>query len=178
THTPIAALGPEIAARTITLLAPSKTFNIPGLQSAVAVVTDKGLRDKLNAVMSGLVPGITPIAITATLAAFRDGQPWLDELLVYLERNRDILTQCVNSSLPGIRYVAPDGTYLAWLDCRQAALSVRASAFFLEQARVALSDGCGYGVGNEAYVRLNFGCPRPILEKALARMVKAWANRG
>lgn len=177
THTPLAALGPEIAARTITLMAPSKTFNIPGLQSAVAVVTDKGLRDKLYAVMSGLVPGITPIAIAATLAAFRNGQPWLDELLVYLERNRDIVTQCVNTLLPGIRCVAPEGTYLAWLDCRQAALPVRASAFFLEQARVALSDGCGYGAGNEAYVRLNFGCPRPLLEQALARMVKAWANR-
>lgn len=176
-HTPIAALVPEIAARTVTLMAPSKTFNIPGLQSAVAVVPDRVLHDKLNAATVGLMPGITPVAKAATIAAFRDGQPWLDELLIYLERNRDIVTRCVSDSLSGIGCCTPEGTYLAWLDCRDAGLAVRASAFFLEQARVALSDGCGYGAGNEAFVRLNFGCPRSILEEALARMVKAWANR-
>lgn len=175
-HTPIAVLNPDIAARTVTLMSPSKTFNIPGLQSAVAVVPDRGLHHKLIAATSGLVPGITPVAKAATIAAFNDGQPWLDALLVYLELNRDIVTQCVSTLLPGIRCFAPEGTYLAWLDCRQAGLARPASAFFLEEARVALSDGCGFGAGNEAFVRLNFGCPRSILEEALARMVKAWAN--
>jgi cysteine-S-conjugate beta-lyase len=176
-HTPIASTSAEIAARTVTLMAPSKTFNIPGLHSAVAVVTDKGLRERLTAGTLGLMPGITPIASAATIAAFREGQLWLDELLVYLQQNRDIVTACVKASLPGIHVTAPEGTYLAWLDCRDANLPVRASTFFLEQARVALSDGCGYGAGNEAYVRLNFGCPRSILEEALTRMVQAWADR-
>jgi cysteine-S-conjugate beta-lyase len=176
-HTPIAALDREIAACSVTLMAPSKTFNIPGLQSAVAVVPNRGLREKLTSGIAGLMPGISPLAKAVTIAAFREGRPWLDELLVYLQRNRDDVTSCVSTSLPGITCSAPQGTYLAWLDCRRAGLAVSASAYFLDKARVALSDGCGYGAGNEAFVRLNFGCPRSILEDALTRMVNAWEQR-
>lgn len=176
-HIPIATLAPEIAARTITLMAPTKTYNIPGLHSAVAVITDASLRARLRAEMAGVVPELEPLAKAATVAAFEGGQQWLDELLAYLRSNRDFLAEAVRTRLPGIRMVAPEGTYLGWLDCRQAHLGKPAYQFFLEEAKVALNDGCSFGEGNEGgYARLNFGCPRAILAQALDRMAEAWAR--
>jgi len=176
-HIPIATLSPQVAARTITLMAPSKTYNMPGLHSSIAIITDASLRARLQAEIAGIVPGLEPIAKAATVTALQDGQDWLDALLVYLRANRDFLVETIRAYFPGIRLVAPQGTYLAWLDCREAHLGQPASQFFLEQARVALSNGCGFGEGNEDYVRLNFGCPRSILEQALDRMAAAWRQR-
>jgi cystathionine beta-lyase len=169
-HVPIASLVPEIAARTITLLAPSKTYNIAGLHSAVAIIPDPKLRKRFNAVRADLIPGIDVLGYTAMLAAYRDGQPWLDEVLRYLEANRDFLFDYVNGNLPGLAMQRPEGTYLAWIDCRGASLPDNPHKFFLEQARVALNDGATFGQGGEGFVRLNFGCPRSTLIDALQRM--------
>ncbi len=174
-HIPIATLSPEVAARTITLMAPSKTYNMPGLHSSVAVVSDAGLRGRLQAAAAGIMPGLEPIAKAATVAAFQGGQPWLDELLVYLCVSRDLLVDAVRTRLPGVRMYPPEGTYLAWLDCRQANLGEPAYRFFLDHAQVALGSGGSFGEGNEGFARLNFGCPRSILSQALERMAEAWA---
>jgi cystathionine beta-lyase len=175
-HVPIASLDPEIEARTITLLAPSKTFNLAGLKSSLAVVPNRALREKFIAARADMVQAGNILGYTAMLAAYRDGQPWLDELLRYLESNRDFLVKYVRSNFPKIEMGVPEGTYLAWLDCRKAGVPGHDPfTFFLEAGRVAFNDGKTFGRGGEGFVRLNFGCPRALLEQGLERMTTALA---
>ena len=169
-HVPVAALDAEIAARTITLFAPSKTFNIAGLSFSVGVVQNPGLREKLTQARQGLMPGIGLFGYVAGMAAYQSGQAWLDDLLVYLEANRDYLLETVSATMPGIRMHRPEGTFLAWLDCREAGIPGDPHEFFLEHAKVALNDGTRFGAVGEGFVRLNFGCPRATLSLALERM--------
>jgi cystathionine beta-lyase len=177
-HLPIASLAPEVAARTITLMAPSKTYNIAGLHAALAIIPDSELRKQFQAASADLVPHVDVLGYTAMLAAYRDGGPWLDQVLRYLEANRDFLHEYVSSQLPGLSMTRPEGTYLAWLDCRElvdtmhpeSAPRLNAHQFFLERAGVALNDGATFGQGGEGFVRLNFGCPRSTLLEALERM--------
>ncbi|PYO55978.1 MAG: putative C-S lyase, partial [Candidatus Rokuibacteriota bacterium] len=138
-HVPIASLDAEIAARTITLMAPSKSFNLPGLKCAVAIIPNASLREKFVAAQLDLVRAVNVLGYTAALAAYRDGQPWLDALLRYLEANRDFVVEYARSKLPGVRAASPEATYLAWLDCREADLpDSDPYTFFLDEARVAL----------------------------------------
>lgn len=176
-HIPIASLAPEIAARTITLMAPSKTYNIAGLKCSVAIIEDKELRQAFLDAKRGIVPWVNLLGQVAALAAYRDGGDWLRQVLDYLTANRDFLLDYVTSRLPGVRMARPEGTYLAWLDCRQAGLPGNPHKFFLEEARVAMNDGAVFGQGGAGFVRLNFGCPRATLEDALARMERALAER-
>jgi len=176
-HVAMASLHPEIEARTITLLAPSKTYNLAGLRCALAVIPNRALREKFIATRLDLVQSANILGYTAMLAAYRDGQPWLDELLRYLEANRDFLVQYVRAHLCGVEVGVPEGTYLAWLDCRQAGLPGHDPyTFFLEKARVGLNDGVTFGRGGAGFVRLNFGCPRSMLTEGLERMRKALAG--
>ena len=171
-HTPIASLAPEISERTITLMAPSKTFNLAGLKCSVAIIPNASLREKFVAGRVDLVQTVNVLGYAAAFAAYRDGQPWLDELLRYLEANRDFVVEYVRARLPGVAVAPPEATYLAWLDCRNAGPAAPDPfTFFLEKARVALSDGALFGAGG--FVRLNFGCPRSILAEALDRMREA-----
>jgi cystathionine beta-lyase len=173
-HLPIASLDPEIADRTITLMAPSKTFNLAGLKSSLAIIPNRTLRERFVAARLDLVQTANILGYTAALAAYRDGQPWLDDLLRYLEANRDFLARYVAAQLPGVSMVAPEGTYLAWLDCRAAALPHNDPfAFFLERGKVAFNDGALFGTHGRGFVRLNFGSPRTQLEQGLARMREA-----
>jgi len=171
-HTPIASLDPEIAQHTITFMAPSKTFNVPGLQASFAVVQNAELRRRFQAARQSLVHGINLLGLVAMRAAYSTGQEWLDQLLVYLEANRDFLAEFVANELPGLQMAIPEGTYLSWIDCRGANLE-NPYKFFFDQARVALSDGAIFGTEGKDFVRLNFGCPRSILEEALIRMKQA-----
>lgn len=175
-HRPIASLAPEIAERTITLMAPSKTFNIAGLKCSLAIVQNAALREKLIAAKGGVVPGISVMGYTAALAAYREGQSWLDAVLRYLEANRDFVAEYVATHLPGVSMTRPEGSYLAWLDCRQAGIPGNPHQFFLQKARVALNDGAVFGAGGEGFVRLNFGCPRSTLVQALEQMQAALAE--
>ena len=176
-HIPIATLSPEVAAQTITLMAPSKTFNIAGLHVSVAIIEDADLRDRFCAARRGLIPSLDVLGYVAGLAAYRDGQTWLDELLLYLEANRDLVYDEVQAHMPGITMSKPEGTYLAWLDCRAAQLPGTPHKFFLEQARVALNEGANFGRGGEGFVRLNFGCCRSLLRQALEQMKEALPRR-
>jgi cystathionine beta-lyase len=171
-HRPIASLAPEIEARTITVMAPSKTYNIPGLGCAVAIIPNKELRKRYQEAHKGLAGHVNSLGYVGALAAYRDGQPWLDACLRYLEANRDFVYQFVAEKLPQLAVSPLEGTYLAWLDCRQAGLpaGVAPGKFFLEQAKVALNEGATFGNGGDGFVRLNFGCPRAILAEALERM--------
>ncbi len=172
-HTPIAALDPEIGRRTITLMAPSKTFNIPGLAFSFAVVEEPALRAQFAAAAKDIVPHINVLGYVAALAAYTEGQPWLAACLRYLTANRDTVYNFVADRLPGINMARPEATYLAWLDCRGAALPEGPHKFFLRHAGVALNDGASFGRGGEGFVRLNFGCPRATLLAALERMAAA-----
>ncbi len=176
-HLPIATLGPEVAARTVTLMAPSKTFNVAGLYCSVAIVEDPELRARYNDFRTDLIPYVNITGYTAALAGYRDGQPWLEALLAYLESNRDFLTAYVKENLPGVRMLTPEGTYLAWLDCRGTNLGENPHKFFLREARVAVNDGVTFGPGGEGFVRLNFGCPRALLIEGLERMRRALQGR-
>lgn len=176
-HIPIASLDPEIAQNTITLMAPSKTFNIPGLQLSFAIIPNSSLRRRFLRAGKGLVSWVNELGRLAAQVAYQEGGDWLDELLVYLEANRDYLYDYVNNELPGVRMAKPEGTYLAWLDCREAGIQGSPYEFFLENARVAFNDGVTFGVGGEGFVRLNFGCPRLTLVEALERMKTALNDR-
>jgi len=174
-HVPMASLGPEVAARTITLMAPSKTFNLAGLKISVAVIPNASLRDRFLAARGDFVQAqVNIMGYAAALAAYRDGQEWLQQLMRYLEANRDYLVEYVRKHLPGVTMVAPEGTYLAWLDCRNAgAAAADPFTFFLERAKVAFNDGALFGPGGQGFVRLNFGTPRSLLTEGLERMRRA-----
>jgi cystathionine beta-lyase len=110
------------------------------------------------------------MGVYGAYAAYRDCQDWLEQLLAYLQANRDFLFEYVQRELPGVRMGLPQGTYLAWLDCRQSGIDGNPYRFFLEQSRVALNDGETFGQGGQGFVRLNFGCPRATLVEVLERM--------
>lgn len=174
-HTPIASLSPEIAARTITLVSPSKTFNVAGLYCAFAIIPDKTLHDRFCREVERQTLHISNLGLEVAQVAFSgecDG--WLAELNRYLTANRDDLVDYVSKSLPGICVTVPQATYLAWLDCSHLINSGRIKTspyeFFLSQAKVALNDGALFGEGGQGCVRLNFGCPRSMLHSALERM--------
>ena len=117
------------------------------------------------------------MGLVAARAAYRYGDEWLNQLMRYLEANRDYLVDYVNTQLPGVKVSAPQGTYLAWLDCREAQLPTSPHQFFLERARVACNDGASFGQSGNGFVRFNFGCPRSTLEEALTRMRQALSTR-
>src|SRR5262249_44122667 len=134
------------------------------------------LRDQFGATGRDPVTTANILGYTAARAAYRDGHPWLDQMLRYLEGNRDCVRQYVDAHLPGMTMGTPEGTYLAWLDCRQAGmLNHDPYTFFLEHAKVALQDGDTFGPGGQGFVRLNFGCQRATLVQALDQMRQALA---
>jgi cystathionine beta-lyase len=139
----------------------------------VAIVQNPELRKTLKRTHTGLVHGVNVMGYTGALAAYRDGKPWLDEVLRYLEANLDFLLQYVEAHLPGISMSKPEGTYLAWLSCHEAGIPGNPHEFFLKRARVAVNDGAAFGRGGEGFVRLNFGCPRSLLTEALDKMKEA-----
>jgi cystathionine beta-lyase len=172
-HIPIASLDAEIAQRVITLMAPSKTFNLAGLNTSFAIIQDRDLRKRFVNVQHSRVGGVNLLGMVAAEAAYTAGQEWLDQLLVYLLGNRNYVVETIRRQLNNLKVAAPEATYLAWIDCRDAGLPQDAYTFFLEKARVALNDGRTFGTGGEGFVRLNFGCPRPVLAEALERMKTA-----
>ena len=166
-HVPAATLaGPGDAGRIVTLSSPSKTFNLPGLNYAFAIVPDEDLRRRFVQPSKGLLPFPGCFAVAAAEAAYRDGGEWHDELLDYLRGNRDVLEAFVAAELPRVSMTHVEATYLAWLDVRELGLEDPAAA--CRSAGVALSAGAAFG--DPAYLRLNFGCPRATLDEALRRL--------
>jgi len=169
-HIPIASLSPEVAKWTITLMAPSKTYNLAGLQCGFAMILNPELARSWRRTTLGLNPGLNIMGQVAALAGYRDGKEWLDQAIAYLKENRDFLYRAVPEKLPGVRMTRMEATYLAWLDCRNAGIQGNPFEFFLKEAKVALNDGGEFGRGGEGFVRLNFACPRRMLREAIDRM--------
>jgi cystathionine beta-lyase len=178
THIPLASLSPEMAARTITITSATKSFNIPALRCAVMHFGTPELKERFFArIPSRLLgsPGVT--GVDATIAAWDEGQPWLDEILAQLQANRDWLMQNLGDALPGVTLRRPEATYLAWLDCSALKLPVPAGQFFLDKARVGLNAGETFGEKYAAFARLNFASPAPVLKEIVGRMSDAVQKR-
>ncbi|WP_411704819.1 MalY/PatB family protein [Edaphovirga cremea] len=167
-HIPFAALNPDAEQRAITLISPSKTFNLAGLGASVAIIANDELRRKFIRQQKGIIPSVNILAYVAAIAAYRDGESWLREQIAYLRDNRDWLVQRINA-MPGLSMVSPEGTYLGWIDASGLAVD-NPYSFFL-QAGVALSPGKDFG--DDRFIRINFGCTRALLEQALQRMETA-----
>lgn len=171
---PLAKTSREIEEHTITLVSASKAFNVPGLACAFAIIPNDETRRKFQSVATGMsFEASTPGLTAARIAYSGKADGWLRELLRYLTSNRDFIVEYVDRYLPGIRITKPDATYLIWLDCSELKLAQTPYAFFLDKAKVALSDGGKFGKGSEQFVRLNFGTSRRILKQGLNRMRKA-----
>ncbi len=170
-HIPIALLSPDVARRTVTFIAPSKTFNLAGLKSAVGIIPDAAFRERMQRTRRGLVPPINLLGMAAMEAAYREGGPWLDAQMHYLQANRDYLLDFIdNGGLPGVRMARPEGTFLAWLDFRATRWADAPAQRILEEAKVAVNEGGWFGETGRGFARLNFGCPRITLEEGLARI--------
>ena len=166
-HLPIAALDADTGKRTLTLMAPSKTFNMPGLGSAFAIAESPAIRARLKQVMAGIVPHPNSLAWPAMAAAYQHSRDWRLALLDYLRGNRDLLQQAI-AALPPLKMHPVQATYLAWIDCR--ALGGNPQAYF-EAHGLGLSDGADFGA--PGFVRLNFGCRRELLQQAITRLQQA-----
>lgn len=167
-HIPLGSLNDAIAARTITLMAPSKTYNIAGLACSFAVIPDRQLRQQFLRQMKGIVPDVNLLGYTAAIAAYKHGDAWNKQQLDYLRDNRDYLVQEINQ-IPGLKLAPIEATYLAWIDVSGAKLDN--PQHFFEQAGVGMSPGRDFG--DDRYVRLNFGCRRELLEEAVKRIRRA-----
>jgi len=177
-HVPFASLSPEIAARTVTTVAPSKTFNVPGLTTAIVIASDPRLLHGFNTELqrSGLEVG-NIFGLTALEAAYTQGAGWLDDLLVYLEGNMDTAGAFFETRVPRIRFLRPEGTYLALLDCRNLGLAPEAiKDFFLKKAKVLFDEGGIFGDELQGFMRMNLACPRALLLEALGRIERAVAG--
>lgn len=163
-HIPIASLDTAVAARTVTLLSASKTFNLPALGCAFAIVSNPELRARLRRTMAGIVHHVGAMGMFATLAAYRDGRNWQLALLDYLRANRDIVERSI-AKMPGLRVFHAEATYLSWIDARALGDD---PVQRLERAGVGVYDGALFGA--PGFVRLNFACPRALLQTALSRI--------
>ena len=173
-HTVLARLaGPEDAL--VTAVAPSKTFNMPGLGLSALVIADADRRQAMRSVFESMhLPQCNPFSVAGFEAGYRQGGPWLDRLLAYLRDNRDYVVDAVSRRLPGIRVSAPEGTYLMWLDCRQLAMTdSELKRFFVQEAGVGMNPGLTFGDPGSGFMRLNIGCPRAVLEQVIDRIETA-----
>lgn len=177
-YTPLAARVPHLAERTITLIGAGKSFNVSGLSCAFAIIPQAALRQRFARELDRLGLEVNCLGLAAAQAAYSDAcDDWLAALCDYLTANRDYLVSFIAQELPGMRTTVPDATYLAWLDCsayvQTGEITGSPYEFFLQRAKVALTDGATYGPGGENFVRLNFACSRSILEEGLQRMRQA-----
>jgi cysteine-S-conjugate beta-lyase len=175
-HVPYASLDDVTAGHAVTATSASKAWNLPGLKCAQLVLSNEVDAAVWARVGLHAEHGASTLGVVANTAAYTGGAGWLDEVLTYLDGNRRLLAELVGAHLPGVRYTPPEGTYLAWLDCRALDLA-EPGAFFLEQAGVALTDGALCGAAGRGSVRLNVATPRPVLEQAVEQMGAALAAR-
>ena len=170
-HTTLAKLAVE-GDSIITAVAPSKTFNIPGLGLSSLIVPNRFHRAALHKVFDQLhVQANNPFIITAIETAYREGEPWLDSLLIYLQETKNFVRDYVISNLPGIQLIEPEGTYLLWFDCRSLGMNEEElNNFFVKDAKVGLSPGTVFGTEGNGFMRMNIGTSRQIVAKALEQI--------
>lgn len=173
-HIPIASLNNELSQNTITFMAPSKTFNIAGLNSSFVIIENEKLRKEFMVNKNGLVGTGNIFGLVAMKAAYQNGEKWLSEQLSYLNDNMKFAVNYINKNIPGITTRKSEGTYLLWLDCSGLGLSDnKLKEFFINKASLALDPGLWFGQGGSGYMRMNLACPRSTLKKGLENLKKA-----
>jgi len=174
-HIPFASISEELRRITITCIAASKTFNLAGLQSSIAVFPDEAAREKFDRAWAKLhIECNNCLSMVGTQAAFEYGEEWLEQLIRYIEGNVTFVIEYFKSFIPSIKPICPEGTYLVWLDCRQLAMNgAELNKFMVFKAGLAMSAGTYFGVKGEGFMRMNIACPRSVLEKALKQLKSA-----
>ncbi|MBS4214449.1 MULTISPECIES: MalY/PatB family protein [Neobacillus] len=175
THTVFASISEEFAEHTIVCTAPSKTFNLAGLQTSNIIIPNQKLRDEFNATMNRLsLRHTNTFGIAATESAYRFGGEWLEQVVDYIEKNLNFLSEYMENNIKEIKVIKPEASYLVWLDCRELGLDKEGlKQLMLKHGNVAFNQGYTYGPGGEGFIRMNIGCPRSILEEGLRRLEKA-----
>ncbi|MBU5672455.1 pyridoxal phosphate-dependent aminotransferase [Paenibacillus sp. MSJ-6] len=174
-HYPFSSLSSALAERTVTCLAPSKTFNIPGLQTSFVAISNPSLKRLFDGEVSALSIGsVNFFGPTATIAAYTQGEPWLESVLTYVKDNHDYAIQYLGEHLPGLIPIPSEGTYLLWVDCRSLGLAPAAlKRLMYRDAKIAFNEGSIYGKTGEGFLRINLACPRDVLAEALTRFTQA-----
>lgn len=178
-HVPLASLSEKIARHTITCMAPSKTFNLAGLSTSYVISSNKKLLNQFNRMLENVHVGMGNIFGNVALeAAYNHGEQWVDELMLYLEKNVELLNDFLSSNLPQVKMIQPEGTYLVWLDFRETQMKdADLKEFLINEARLGLSDGPIFGKDGSGFQRINIGCPASILEQSLNQLHTAWKKR-
>ena len=176
-HIPFASLGEAFARNSITCTAPSKTFNLPGLQSANVFVPDRRLREELRRCYErNMFPLVNVLGMAAAEAAYAQGEPWLEQMLTYVHANHAHFAASISGATDRLRVLPADSLYLAWMDCRGLGLDAAAlDRFMLTKARLWLDKGQKFGAEGHGYMRVNLGCPRATVDEAIARLTAATA---
>ena len=171
-HIPIANLNSNFANSTVTLLAPGKTFNIAGLSSSVIIASNKELYKKLESIINSMHIGMGNVfGLVAFESAYTNGKEWLDELLLYLQGSVMFVDEYINKYIPYIEFKIPEATYLLWLNCKDLNLNNnQLKDFFIKKAKVGFNDGPTFGPGGEGFQRMNIGCPKSLIKKALDKI--------
>ena len=169
-HIPIATLSDEIAQNTLTMIAPSKTYNLAGMACSVLIAQNKEIRETMAAALQSISAHVNIMGYEAAYGAYTGGDEWLRQLLGYLKANRDFAIEYIQAHMPQIKTTIPASTYLLWMDMRGLALGADLMDFFYNQAGLAPSPGLFFGSAGDGFVRLNFGCPRATLEMGLKRL--------
>jgi cysteine-S-conjugate beta-lyase len=174
-HTPIASLSELVASKTVTLIAPSKTFNIAGLSTSSVIISDPALRKSFNRVVEGLhVTNGNIFGTIASISAYTNGHAWLDELLAYINENVDFVENYCREMIPEIKTVRPEATYMIWLDCRKFGMPGKdLQKFFVEKAGIGMNEGSTFGPGGEGFMRMNVGTTRKTVKTAMEQIEKA-----
>lgn len=174
-HTPFAALSDDAASRSIICTAPSKTFNIAGMNTANMIIPNEQLRRTFRKVLNRYhIGSITPLGAVATEAAYREGGPWLDELLVYIRGNMELVANYIREHLPELSVALPEATYLLWIDFRSLGMEHdKLNRFLVEEAKLGLNSGATFGKDGEGFMRMNVACTRATVEEAMSRLHNA-----
>lgn len=177
-HTPFANLSPEVAQRTVTFNAPSKTFNIAGLYCSNGIIPNPEFKEKISAMITRLaMTHINCFGLIAAETAYNNGASWLDELLTYLEGNVDYAIAELKRIAPKIKVTKPEGTYVLWMDCRELGIPYEElNQFFVREAGLGFNEGSNFGPVGAGFQRMNIACPRSLITEALNRMEKALAT--
>lgn len=175
THTPFASISQEFAQNSITCTAPSKTFNLAGLQTSTIIIPNKKHYKIYDNILNSLELSENNVfGLVALEAAYRDGEEWLEQLLSYLNENLEFLMKYFKERISKIKLIISEGIYLVWLDCRQLGLNTKElNDFMIKKARVALDDGYWFGAEGEGFMRINIACPRSFLKEGLKRIERA-----
>jgi cysteine-S-conjugate beta-lyase len=178
THTPLASLSEEIAANTITCIAPSKTFNLAGLSTSSVIISNPVLRKTFTRIVENLHIGSGNIFGTiASVAAYSEGHQWVDALLDYIDHNIDFVNDYCSKMIPEIIPVQPEATYMIWLDCRKFGMTGKELRnFFIKEAGTGMNEGSTFGPGGEGFMRMNVGTTHQIVMRAMEQIEKAVAG--